>query len=79
MFADEFKAEIPLQQALDKTIKRILGSKLISDKAKVDIGITKNVTFIVKAGSDGTSGFNKTNKRVERGTTKQMLLSPHYS
>ena len=70
--ADEFKAEILLQQALDKTIKRILGSKLISDETKVEIGITKNVTFIVKAGSDGTSGFNKQTSALREGPLNKM-------
>ena len=41
LVADEFKAEVPLQQALDKTVKRILGSKLISDEAKVKLKMLK--------------------------------------
>lgn len=70
---DQLNVEVPLQSALNKTVERLLESKNIDKKVKDEIIKMRNITFILKAGQDGTSGFAKTNKRTERGTAKQNI------
>ena len=73
ILSDDYNVEVSLQRALDKTVERLLHSDEINNEVKEIIKEKKEITFSLKSGQDGTSGFSKNNKRISRGTSKQQV------
>ena len=73
ILSDDFNVEVSLQNAVNKTVERLLQSNQINSKSKKIIKVKQKITFVFKSGQDGTSGFAKNNKRTNRGTSKQQI------
>ena len=73
VISDAFNVEVSLQSAVNKTVERLLQSDQMSSKSKKMIKQSRQITFTLKSGQDGTSGFGRNNKRINRGTSKQQI------
>ena len=63
---DDFKAEVTLQNGLNKTAGRFIESKIIDVDQKKVLMAEKNCTLVVKAGQDGTTGIKEINSKEVR-------------
>ena len=70
ILSDDFNVEVSLQNGVNKTVERLIQS---DERMKELIKEKREITFVLKTGQDGSSGFAQNNKRTNRGTSKQQI------
>ena len=69
IYSDEKGASVPLQDALEKKVERLLKSPLLSNSKRKSIISYGCVNMIFKVGGDAQTGFNIGHRKTSRGNS----------